>query len=67
MKKMIKIWLESTGFEKNNDKQKAELITFALLGSLTIALCWTWLVFPLGIATMVSYKKCVKDNCHVDE
>lgn len=67
MKKMIKIWLKSTGFAKNNGRQKADLIVFALLCSLTITLCWTWLVFPLGIVTMVSYRKCVKDNCHVDE
>lgn len=67
MNEFLKLWEKSTGFMENDEAQKKDLVLFGLLATLTLALCWTWLVFPLAIATYLSYRKCIKGGCHVDE
>lgn len=67
MNEFLKLWEESVGFMENDKAQKKDLVVFGLFAGLTLALCWTWLVFPLALATCISYKKCRKGGCHVDE
>lgn len=67
MNEFLKLWEKSVGFIENDEAQKKDLVVFGLLAALTLTLCWTWLVIPLSIATFLSYRKCVKDGCHVEE
>lgn len=67
MKELVKLWEKSIGFMENDERQKKDLVVFGLLAGLTLIFCWTWLVFPLVLSTCLSYRKCVKDGCHVDE
>lgn len=67
MKELFNLWVKSVGFDKNNAAQKKDLIVFAITASLTFVFITTWMAIPFGIAAFLSYKKCIKDNCHVDE